>query len=48
MKDYYHSIFVKFIEARNDFDDLVIKNIIDVVQQMNYIDMILLTTTDQD
>lgn len=45
MKDYYHNIFSKFIEAKNEIDDLVIKNIIDVVQQINYVDMVLLVTT---
>lgn len=44
MKDYYHTIFQKFIEAENELDDLVIKNIINVVQEMNYVDLLLIVS----
>ena len=44
MRDYYQTVLRKFVESENELDDYIVKNIIDVVRQLNYIDMIFNTT----
>jgi len=44
VKDYYQIILLKLIDARNELDDYFIKNIADVVQEINYIDLLLSVT----
>lgn len=41
MKDYYSSILEKIIASNNNLDDFVIKQIVNVVQNINYIDLTL-------
>lgn len=44
MKDYYQIILLKLIDASNELDEYFIKNIADVIQEMNYIDLLLAVT----
>jgi len=45
MKDYYSTIFLKLVNANSELDDIVVKSIIDVVTNINYIDLALSIVT---
>jgi len=47
MKSYYDKILLKIIDSKNEIDDVFIKGIVEVVQNINYLDAILDVTFSQ-
>lgn len=46
-KDYYEKILLKILAAENELDDFFIKKTIEIIQNMNYLDTVLIITFTQ-